>query len=327
MLILGVGEMKRIAVLTSGGDAPGMNAAIRAVVRKARYENIETYGVMNGFQGLIEGNTRRMELGSVGDIIQQGGTILYSARSEEFVTARGKEKALNTLRHLEIDALVVIGGDGSLLGAKALCELGFPCIGIPATIDNDVYGTEYTIGFDTALNTIIDAVDKIRDTATSHERTYVVEVMGRDVGDLALWAGVAGGAESILIPEYDTTLEEVTERLVRGVRRGKKHSIILLAEGVGSGSDYSRQIELLTGLETRVTVLGHIQRGGSPSAYDRVMASRLGTTAVEVALTDKTNLMIGVESGQITYQSLDTVKSKRFKYNESLYQLAEQLSI
>jgi len=231
--------MKRIGVLTSGGDAPGMNACIRAVARKAIFHGLEAWGVMNGFQGLIDGEFKRLELGSVGDIIQRGGTMLHSARCPEFQTETGQQKALEQLAHYELDGLVVIGGDGSLLGAKALSDAGFPCAGIPATIDNDVKGTDFTIGFDTALNTIIEAIDKIRDTATSHERTYVVEVMGRDAGDLALWAGLADGAESILIPEYEANLERVTDRLRKGMERGKKHSIIILAEGAGKASGYS----------------------------------------------------------------------------------------
>lgn len=319
--------MKKIAILTSGGDAPGMNAAIRAVVRKARFENIEPYGILNGFQGLIDGNIKPMELGSVGDIIHRGGTILYSARSEAFLTDEGKRKAMATLKENEIDGLVVIGGDGSLLGARALAELGVACIGIPATIDNDITGTDYTIGFDTALNTIIHAIDKIRDTATSHERTYVIEVMGRSAGDLALWSGVSAGAESILVPEYETTLTEVTNRLLKGVERGKRHSIIVLAEGVGDGSEYAKQIEELTGLETRVTVLGHIQRGGSPTAQDRVLGSRFGASAVDFLIQKKAGHMVGFVNNQLVTKSLSTIDTKENEIDHNLYKLAQQLSI
>src|SRR5690625_4721896 len=222
--------MKKIGVLTSGGDAPGMNAAVRAVVRKAIYHQVEVYGIKNGYQGLIEGNIEKMELGSVGDIIQRGGTILFSARCEEFKTEAGQEKAVDQLKKFGIEGLIVIGGDGSFAGAEKLTEKGISCIAVPATIDNDIAGTDFTIGFDTALNTIIDSIDKIRDTATSHERTFVIEVMGRDTGDLTLWAGLAAGAESLLIPEKQDNFHDVVEKLHRGRERGKKHSIILRSE-------------------------------------------------------------------------------------------------
>jgi 6-phosphofructokinase 1 len=219
--------MKRIGVLTSGGDAPGMNAAVRAVVRKAIYHEVEVYGIIGGYAGLISGNIKKLELGSVGDIIHRGGTMLFSARCEEFKTKEGQLKGVEQLKKAGIEGLVVIGGDGSYRGAKALTEHGFPCVGVPGTIDNDIAGTEYTIGFDTALNTAIDAIDKIRDTATSHERTFVIEVMGRNAGDIALWSGLAGGAETILIPEEDYDMQEIIDRLKKGQERGKKHSIIV----------------------------------------------------------------------------------------------------
>ncbi|MED4981039.1 6-phosphofructokinase, partial [Geobacillus stearothermophilus] len=260
--------MKRIGVLTSGGDSPGMNAAIRSVVRKAIYHGVEVYGVYHGYAGLIAGNIKKLEVGDVGDIIHRGGTILYTARCPEFKTEEGQKKGIEQLKKHGIEGLVVIGGDGSYQGAKKLTEHGFPCVGVPGTIDNDIPGTDFTIGFDTALNTVIDAIDKIRDTATSHERTYVIEVMGRHAGDIALWSGLAGGAETILIPEADYDMNDVIARLKRGHERGKKHSIIIVAEGVGSGVDFGRQIQEATGFETRVTVLGHVQRGGSPTAFD-----------------------------------------------------------
>ncbi|MGY0693091.1 6-phosphofructokinase [Virgibacillus sp. FSP13] len=319
--------MKKIGVLTSGGDAPGMNAAIRAVVRKAIYHGVDVYGIKNGYQGLIDGHIEKMEIGSVGDIIQRGGTILRSARCEEFKTDEGQEKGIVQLKKHGIDGLIVIGGDGSFHGAQKLTEKGYPCIGIPGTIDNDISGTDFTIGFDTALNTVIEAIDKIRDTATSHERTYVIEVMGRDAGDLALWAGLADGAESILIPEKSDEFQEVIDRLKRGHERGKKHSIIVLAEGVGSGFSYGERIQEATNLETRVTVLGHIQRGGSPTASDRVLASRLGAQAVDMLLAGKAGRMVGIENNQLVDHDIQEVLSSAHRINVDMYQLSKELSI
>ncbi len=319
--------MKKIGVLTSGGDAPGMNAAVRAVVRKAIYHEVEVFGIKNGFQGLIDGNISPMEIGYVGGIIQRGGTILFSARCEEFKTDAGQEKAIKQLESHGIEGLIVIGGDGSFQGAQALSSKGFPCICVPATIDNDIAGTDFTIGFDTALNTIIEAIDKIRDTATSHERTYVIEVMGRDAGDLALWSGLADGAETILIPEQQQDFEEVIQRLKRGHERGKKHSIIILAEGVGDGFAYGSKIQKATNYETRVTVLGHIQRGGSPSAYDRVLASRLGARAVDALLDGDDGKMIAVENNRLILCQMDHVIKKKHELNMDLYQLSKELSI
>ncbi|MBP1968877.1 6-phosphofructokinase 1 [Virgibacillus natechei] len=319
--------MKRIGVLTSGGDAPGMNAAIRAVVRKAIYQDVEVFGIKNGFQGLIDGNIEQMEIGSVGDIIHRGGTILRSARSEEFKTEEGQKKGIEQLNKYGIEGLVVIGGDGSFHGAQKLTEKGYPCIGVPGTIDNDISGTDFTIGFDTALNTIIEAIDKIRDTATSHERTYVIEVMGRDAGDLALWAGLAGGAESILIPEKEEDFTDIVDRLKRGQERGKKHSIIVIAEGVGSGFDYGEQINEAVGLETRVTVLGYIQRGGSPTATDRVLASRLGAKSVESLLSGKAGKMVGIYNNQLVEQDIVEILSEKHEINHNMYNLSKELSI
>lgn len=319
--------MKKIGVLTSGGDAPGMNAAIRAVVRKAIYHDVEVYGIQNGYQGLMDGNINKMEVGSVGDIIQRGGTILYSARCKEFETDAGQLKGVEQLKKHGIEGLVVIGGDGSLMGAQKLTEKGIPCIGVPATIDNDIANTDFTIGFDTALNTVIESIDKIRDTATSHERTYVIEVMGRDAGDIALWAGLAGGAESILIPEEEDTFEDVVERLHRGRERGKRHSIIILAEGVGNGIEYGRRIEEEAQIETRVTVLGHLQRGGSPTATDRVLASRLGAKAVDLLLSGATGEMIGFQQNKLVTHKIIDVLNDKHTINEEMYQLSKELSI
>ncbi|WP_079475766.1 6-phosphofructokinase [Marinococcus halophilus] len=319
--------MKRIGVLTSGGDSPGMNAAIRAVVRKAIYHDLEVYGVQYGYAGLIEGDIEKMELGDVGDIIHRGGTKLYTARCEEFRTPEGRQKAVDQLNARGIEALVVIGGDGSFRGAEKLTELGYPTIGIPGTIDNDIPGTDYTIGFDTALNTVIDAIDKIRDTATSHERTYVIEVMGRDAGDLALWSGLADGAETILIPEEEYDMEQVVSRLRRGHARGKKHSIIIIAEGVGSGTEFGQKIQETTNLETRVTVLGHIQRGGSPTGFDRVLASRLGARAVELLLNGKEGRMVGIEKNEIVDKSIPEVLKQKHQVDSGMYKLSQELSI
>ncbi|WP_408011723.1 6-phosphofructokinase [Pseudalkalibacillus sp. A8] len=319
--------MKRIGVLTSGGDSPGMNAAVRAVVREAIYQEIEVYGIYHGYAGLINGHIEKMELGSVGDIIHRGGTMLYSARCEEFKTHEGQMKGVQQLKKFGIEGLVVIGGDGSYRGAQKLTEHGFPTITLPGTIDNDISGTDYTIGFDTALNTVIDAIDKIRDTATSHERTYVIEVMGRNAGDIALWSGLAGGAESILIPEEDFKMEEITDRLRRGHERGKKHSIIVVAEGVGSGVDIANQIKESTNYETRVTVLGHIQRGGSPTAFDRVLASRLGARAVQMLIAGEAGKAVGIQNNQIVTHDINEVLSHPHKIDNEMYKLSQELSI
>ncbi|MGZ4163233.1 MAG: 6-phosphofructokinase, partial [Tumebacillaceae bacterium] len=274
--------MRKLGVLTSGGDSPGMNAAIRAVVRSAIFNGLEVAGIRRGYQGLIQGDFIPMDLGSVADIIHRGGTILHTARCLEFKTKEGQELAVSKLKESGIDGVVVIGGDGSFRGAKVLSDLGIPTVGIPGTIDNDIPCTDYTIGFDTAVNTVIEALDRIRDTATSHERTYVVEVMGRNAGDIALVAGVAGGAETVLIPEEKYDITQIVDKLKRGASRGKKHSIILVAEGAGKGFSIGEVIRELTGWEVRVTVLGHIQRGGSPSAFDRILASKMGAHAVEL---------------------------------------------
>lgn len=319
--------MKKIGVLTSGGDAPGMNAAIRAVVRKSIYHGLEVCGIKNGFQGLIEGNIVKLELGSVGDIIHRGGTMLFSARCDIFKTDEGQQTGIEQLKKHGMDGLIVIGGDGSFRGAQKLTEKGFPCIGVPGTIDNDIAGTDFTIGFDTALNTIIQAIDKIRDTATSHERTYIIEVMGRNAGDLALWAGLADGAESILIPERPDDFKEVILRLKRGHERGKKHSIIILAEGVGSGFEYGKRIKNATNLETRVTVLGHIQRGGSPTAQDRVLASRLGAKAVDLLLSGKEGRMVGIQNNKLVDHNILEVLTKEHMIDQEMYSLANELSI
>ncbi len=304
-----------------------MNAAVRATVRRAAFHGLQMYGINHGYNGLMRGDIKEMTLGSVGDIIHRGGTILYTARSEEFKTEAGQELAVEQLRRHGIEGLIVIGGDGSFRGAQSLTKKGFPTIGVPGTIDNDIPCTDFTIGFDTALNTIVEAIDKIRDTATSHERTYIIEVMGRDAGDLALYAGLAAGAETILIPEAATDLDEIVERLHAGHHRGKKHSIIIVAEGVGSAAEYAELITRRTGWETRVTVLGHIQRGGSPTAFDRMLASRLGAAAVDLLLEGKADRMVGVQNNQIVDVDFDEAFSKRHRLDLSVYQLALSLSI
>lgn len=319
--------MNKIAVLTSGGDSPGMNAAVRAAVRRAAYHGMQIFGIYHGYSGLMNGDITEMTLGSVGDIIHRGGTILYTARSAEFKTPEGQQKAVEQLRTHGIEGLIVIGGDGSFRGAQKLTELGFPTIGVPGTIDNDIPCTDFTIGFDTALNTIVEAIDKIRDTATSHERTYIIEVMGRDAGDLALWAGLAAGAESIIIPEADQEMDDIIERLHAGHRRGKKHSIIIVAEGVGSAASYADAIKQRTGWETRVTVLGHIQRGGSPTAFDRMLASRMGAAAVDLLLEGKADRMVGIQNNQIVDIDFNEALSQKHQLDLSVYQLARTLSI
>jgi 6-phosphofructokinase 1 len=319
--------MKKIGVLTSGGDSPGMNAAVRAVVRKAIFHDMEVFGIYHGYQGLIKGEIKKLDLGSVGDIIHRGGTILHTARCLEFKTEEGQLKAIQQLNKLGIEGIVIIGGDGSYRGAQALTEKGYSCIGVPGTIDNDIPCTEFTIGFDTALNTVIDAIDKIRDTASSHERTYVIEVMGRNAGDIALWSGLAAGAETILCPEYDYNMEELIAKLNRGHNRGKKHSIIIVAEGVGSGVDIAKEIEVKTGFETRVTVLGHVQRGGSPSARDRVLASRLGARAVELLLEGKGGRAVGIEQNHLVDYDIIEALKKRHTIDRKMYDLSSELSI
>ncbi len=319
--------MKKIGVLTSGGDAPGMNAAIRAVVRKAIYHEIQACGIYNGFQGLLDNNIKPLEVGSVGDIIHRGGTILYSARSQEFMTHTGQQRAVERLKKEGIDGLVVIGGDGSLRGASNINQLGIPTIGVPATIDNDISDVDSTIGFDTALNTVIEAIDKIRDTATSHERTYVIEVMGRNAGDIALYTGLAGGAESIIIPEKSHDFEEVIKRVTQSKLRGKKHSIIVLAEGVGDGKEYAERIQAATSFETRASVLGYIQRGGSPSARDRTLASRLGAKAVDLLMQHERGKIVGLTNNELTAHDMNRLLKKKHHINEAMYQLSKELSI
>jgi 6-phosphofructokinase 1 len=298
-------KIKKIGVLTSGGDAPGMNAAIRAVARSCAYYNLDCIGIYRGYQGLIENDFELLTARSVRNVINRGGTFLKSARSAEFRTKEGREKAARNLTRSGIDALVVIGGDGTFTGALLLQqEHGFPVVGIPATIDNDINGTDYTIGYDTALNTVVDAIDKIRDTASSHNRLFLVEVMGRDAGDIALNSGVGAGAEEILIPEEDKGVEQMMYSLEKSRKAGKTSSIIVVAEGEKSGKNIFELADFigenLEGYDIRVSVLGHIQRGGAPSCYDRVLASRLGVGAIEALLRGESNVMIGITNKIVT---------------------------
>ncbi len=320
--------MKKIGVLTSGGDAPGMNAAIRAVVRKAVFHKLEVIGIQRGYSGLIHAEFEPMNLSSVADVIQRGGTILRTARSEEFKTPEGRCQAADNLRQEGIDGVVIIGGDGSFRGARALSEEhGIRCIGVPGTIDNDIPCTDYTIGFDTAVNNVVDAINKIRDTATSHERTYVIEVMGRNSGAIALEAGLAGGAESILIPEVKVAVSEVIEKIWRGHSRGKLHSIIIVAEGAGSAIDIGQEIKEKTGFDTKITILGHIQRGGTPTAFDRTLASRMGAVAVDLLLAGKDKRMVGMVAGEIKDYDIDYALGQRKTIDQELYKLAGILAI
>ncbi|MBN2897421.1 MAG: 6-phosphofructokinase [Clostridia bacterium] len=319
--------MKRIGVLTSGGDAPGMNAAIRAVVRVAIYNGLKVSGIKRGYQGLLDGDIEDMNVSSVGDIIHRGGTKLQSARSMEFMTDAGFEKALNVLKMFQIDGLVVIGGDGSFKGAKRLANAGIPTMGIPGTIDNDLEYTDYTIGFDTALNTVVSAISNIRDTSSSHGRVNIIEVMGRHCGDIALYSGLAGGAESIIIPEIDNGVSETCKKILEGKHRGKLHSIVILAEGVGKPYELAESIEKNTGMETRVSVMGHLQRGGTPTAFDRLLASRFGARSVDLLIEGKKGRAIGIKGSEIIDMDINEALDLEKTVNDELYELAKILAI
>lgn len=319
--------MTRIAVLTSGGDAPGMNAAVRAVVRKGIFLGSEVYGVKEGFQGIINDDITQMNLSSVADIIQRGGTVLRTARCEEFKTPEGQAKGIENLRRRGIDSVIVIGGDGSFRGALALSRGGITAVGVPGTIDNDIPCTDYTIGFDTAVATACDAIDKIRDTATSHQRTFIIELMGRHSGAIALAAGLAAGAESIIIPEHPYNLDEICQRLEKGRQRGKLHSIILVAEGVASAYDIAEEIKQRTQQDNRVIVLGHLQRGGSPTAFDRILASRMAAEAVDLALAGESGKLIALQQGKYTNVDIEYALSQPVNFDKGAFELAKILSI
>ena len=291
--------IKTIGVLTSGGDAPGMNAAIRAVVRTAIHNGINVKGIMRGYAGLLQEEIVDMDSTSVSEIIHRGGTILYTARCQEFTTAEGQKKGAEICRKHGIDGVVVIGGDGSFQGAGKLSALGINTIGIPGTIDLDIACTDYTIGFDTAVNTAMEAIDKVRDTSTSHERCSIIEVMGRNAGYIALWCGFANGAEDVLLPErYDGNEQVLIDRIIENRKRGKKHHIIINAEGIGHSTSMAKRIEAATGIETRATILGYMQRGGAPTCKDRVYASIMGAKAVELLLAGHSNRLVAYKNGE-----------------------------
>ena len=319
--------MKKIGVLTSGGDAPGMNAAIRAVVRYGIYNNINVVGIKNGYRGLVEGDSMEMSLSSVADIIHRGGTVLGSARSKEFQEKKGFETALKNIKYLGIDGLVTIGGDGTFKGALELGKAGVPTIGIPGTIDNDLPYTQYTLGFFTALTTVLESVEKIRDTSSSHGRTNVIQVMGRNCGDLALYAGLAGGAEMVIIPEVEYNIDEVCDKIMQGRARGKKHSIIILAEGAGDAKDISEKIEKKTGVGTRYSVLGYTQRGGTPSAFDRLIGSQMGAKAVQLLNDSISNRVLGVRGNDIFHMDITEALAMKKAFDENTYELTKILSI
>lgn len=326
-----MGIIKCIGILTSGGDAPGMNAAIRAVTRSAIYNGLTVKGIYRGYKGLITGEIQEFKTQNVSNIIQQGGTILKTARCQEFKTPEGRKIAYETMQREGIDALVVIGGDGSLTGARLLAqEFDVPCIGLPGTIDNDLYGTDTTIGYDTALNTILDAVDKIRDTATSHERLFFVEVMGRDAGFLALNGAIAAGAEAAIIPEFNTEVDQLEEFIKNGFRKSKSSSIVLVAESeiTGGAMHYAERVKNeYPQYDVRVTILGHLQRGGKPTAHDRIIASRMGIASIQALMEGQRNVMIGIENDQIVYVPFTKAIKNDKPIDRELVNVLHELSI
>lgn len=317
----------KIGILTSGGDAPGMNPAIRAVARTAIYNDIEVYGIKDGYRGLLDGEIYPMDASSVGDIIHRGGTILGTARCPEFETEEGQERAINVLEVYGIDSLVVLGGDGSFKGGQALQNRGIRVIGIPCTIDNDLGYTDYSIGFWTAIETAIDAIGKLRDTSSSHGRANVVEVMGRDSGELALYAALAGGGESIVVPEIPSDASDIIRVALRGRQRGKTHNLVIVAEGSGDTYQIAEEIRQKTGIDTRVTVLGHVQRGGSPCAQDRIYGSIFGRLAVEELINGRDGKAIGVRCNTATSVDFDEALSAERKFNKEIYETIKILSI
>jgi len=323
--------MKKVAIMTSGGDAPGMNACLRAAVRGAVYHGVEIYGIYRGYDGMIEGDIVKMNSHSVSNIIQKGGTILKSARSEEFKTKEGRKKAYDELQKLGIEGLITIGGDGTFTGAKIFYEeYGIPTVGAPGTIDNDLYGTDYTIGFDTAVNTALGAIDKIRDTADSHNRLFFIEVMGRDSGYIAIRSGIGGGAELVMVPETATSIKEVISTLQEGWARHKTSSIVVVAEGdeEGNAMEIAEKVKKkIKQKDIKVSILGHIQRGGSPSAQDRILASRLGLGALEGLIKGEKNVMAGIINDKLVYTSFEDSITKNKPLNQELIHMVKVLSV
>ncbi|MRH41738.1 6-phosphofructokinase [Aquibacillus halophilus] len=317
--------LKKIGILTSGGDSQGMNSAIRSVVKTGINNGFEMIGIKRGYKGLMENDFSKLELKDVGDILYRGGTFLQSARSEEFKTEHGQLKAINNLKKAEIDYLVVIGGDGSYRGADALGKRGIKTYGLPGTIDNDIPLTDYTIGFDTTLNVVTDAIGNLRDTMSSHERVSVIEVMGRNAGDIALQAGISSGVDAILIPELEWDITKVSNRLKHGFEEGKTHSIVMVAEGAGKAEDIATLIREHTDLDTRSTVLGHIQRGGTPSAFDRIFTSRMGHEVINLIKQDISGVALGMEKNKITYHTFDEIFKSKDVFDKKLYEIFEDL--
>jgi 6-phosphofructokinase 1 len=321
-------ELRSIGVLTSGGDAPGMNAAVRAVVRAGIYHGYRMLGIHKGYEGLLHGDIEEMNLRSVGDIIQRGGTVLQTARSAEFNTKAGLEKAMRMADVYEMDALVVIGGDGSYRGARDLADLGMKVVGIPGTIDNDISCTEYTIGYDTAMNTVLDAIDKIRDTSYSHERCSVLEVMGRKAGWIAINCGIAGGAEAVVLPENAFNIDQdIIKPIIDGRNRGKKHYLVIVAEGVGGAVEIAKYIEEKTDIITRATILGHIQRGGTPTLQDRVMGSRMGVFAIEALHAGRYNRIVAVQNGKVVDLDITEALAMEKEMDQELVDISRILAL
>ncbi|AVM66390.1 6-phosphofructokinase [Peptostreptococcaceae bacterium oral taxon 929] len=319
--------MKTIAILTSGGDAPGMNAVIRSVVRTAIYNDLKVLAIKEGYNGLIKGDIETMTLSSVADIIHRGGTILRTARSEEFMTEEGMTQALDVIKKFKIDAIVVLGGDGTFRGARELAKRGIKVIGIPCTIDNDLGYTDYTIGFLTAVETAVSAISKLRDTSESHGRAIVLQVMGRNCGDIALYSGIAGGAESIVVPEVKLDIDAIINKIKNGKKRGKKHHIIVAAEGALDAYELEKIIEEKGGIETRVTVLGYVQRGGVPTVQDRILASDFGYDAVNLLINGKSGLVLGYKNGKIIELDIDEALEAKKEFNKNLLKMVDILSI
>jgi 6-phosphofructokinase 1 len=318
--------IKKIGVLTSGGDAPGMNAAVRGVVRTALSKGLEVYGVYDGYLGLYEDRIEKLDRSSVSDVINKGGTFLGSARFPEFKEVEVRQQAIENLKKHGIEALVVVGGDGSYMGALKLTEMGYPCIGLPGTIDNDIAGTDYTIGYLTALNTVIDNIDRLRDTSSSHQRISIVEIMGRHCGDLTLMSAIAGGCEYIITPETGLDKDKLISNIQDGIEKGKKHAIIALTELMMDANELAKEIEAATGRETRATVLGHIQRGGRPTAFDRVLASRMGNYAVHLLLEGHGGRCVGIQKEELVHHDIiECINEMKNPSRDDLFKVAEEL--